>query len=103
MISANPNPDPGEIAMCFAFFKQRDVSASPFDRYAISTMNPGALADALTICCFRADCPAKDLESAVLNETIHRLRHPFAWHLRRWWRHPRQTLPTPGLLGEVVG
>jgi hypothetical protein len=45
------------------------------------------LTHALTVCCFRADCPTKDLESALLGEAIDRPHHPFSWRLRRWRRH----------------
>lgn len=69
-----------------AFLIPRGLSASPGDQCAASTMNTAALAHALTVCCFRADCPTKDLESALLGEAIDRLHYPFTWRLRRWWR-----------------
>jgi hypothetical protein len=48
-------------------------------------MSTTALTYALTVCCFKDDCPIKDLESAVLGEAIARLQHPFTWRLRRRW------------------
>ncbi len=56
------------------------------DQCAASTMDTTALTHALTVCCFRDDCPLKDLESAVYGEVIDRLQHPFTWRFRRWWR-----------------
>ncbi|MGD0816064.1 MAG: hypothetical protein ABSA83_20930 [Verrucomicrobiota bacterium] len=53
---------------------------------AASSMDATALTYALTVCCFRDDCPSKDLESAIFGEVIVRLQHPFTWRFRRWWR-----------------
>jgi hypothetical protein len=48
-------------------------------------MNSRALITALNACCFKDDCPLKDLETALLAEAANRLQHPASGSLRRWW------------------
>lgn len=66
-------------------FKSRSFSASPQDVDAISSLSTELLAGALAACCFKEDCPSKDLESAVLGEAIDRLQLPPTWHFSRCW------------------
>jgi len=68
---------------CSTVFGERSALS---DQCAASAMDTTALTHALTACCFKDDCPSKDLESAIFGEVIARLQNPFTWRLRRWWR-----------------
>jgi hypothetical protein len=66
-------------------FNSQDFSTSQQDLDAINSLNTESLGDALAACCFKENCPSKDLESAVLREAIDRSQLPIAWHFRRCW------------------
>jgi hypothetical protein len=66
-------------------FNSGSFSTSQQDLDAINSLNTESLGGALAACCFKEDCPSKDLESAVLREAIDRLQLPIAWHFNRCW------------------
>jgi hypothetical protein len=82
-VSTETNQNWGRPFMNSGCFQSRDLAVNPQDARAIASLNAEQLVGALAACCFKNDCPLKELESAVLAEAANRLQHPACGSLRR--------------------